>query len=60
MHRDLRRPISHAYSLSTLVEYEPLVDSTSLVFLKQVERYADSGEACPFSNWLQMYAFDVM
>ncbi|KAH8892297.1 cytochrome P450 [Thozetella sp. PMI_491] len=60
VHRDLRRPIAHTYSLSTLVEYEPLVDSTSIVFLREVSKFAESGQPCPFSLWLQMYAFDVI
>lgn len=46
--------------MSTLVEYEPLVDSTSIVFMNQMEKFAETGQVCPFSNWLQMYAFDVV
>lgn len=60
VHRDLRRPVAHTYSMSTLVEYEPLVDSTSIVFMNQMEKFAETGQVCPFSNWLQMYAFDVV
>lgn len=61
VHRNLRRPVAHAYALSTLVEYVPLVDSTSIVFMKQMEeRFASTGQECPLSRWLQMYAFDVM
>ena len=50
--------------MSTLVQFEPLVDSTTLAFLEQLKsRYADrSGEAgvCDFGAWLQLYAFDVI
>lgn len=60
IHRDLRRLVAHTYSLSTLVEYEPLVDSTSQVFMKQMDRFSETREVCPFGSWLQMYAFDVM
>lgn len=60
LHRDLRRPVAHAYSLGTLREFEPLVDSTSICFLQQMEKFARSGEVCSLASWLQMYAFDVM
>lgn len=61
LHSRLRRPVAHAYSLSTLVEFEPLVDSTSLVFFKQIgERFVEKGLECPLSKWVQMYAFDIM
>ncbi|KAF2802374.1 cytochrome P450 [Mytilinidion resinicola] len=60
-HSILRRPVAHAYSLGTLVEFEPLVDSTSLVFFKEVEeRFARTGKECELSKWVQMYAFDII
>jgi hypothetical protein len=37
VHSKLRRPVAHAYSLGTLIDYEPLVDSTSIVFMSQME-----------------------
>lgn len=47
--------------MSTLVEFEPLVDSTSKTFMKIVnDRFARTGEICPLDRWLQMYAFDIM
>ena len=56
-----RRGIAHNYSLSTLVDYEPLVDSTMATFFKQLdERFADTGDVCDFSKWLQFFAFDVI
>ncbi|KAH7022054.1 pisatin demethylase [Ilyonectria destructans] len=63
-HAKLRRAVSNAYAMSTLVNFEPLVDSTSVEFLKQLkERYAnragDSG-ICDLGQWLQFYAFDVI
>ena len=60
-HAKIRRPVAHAYALSELLEYEPLVDSTSAFFMKQMDqRFAISGQVCDLSQWLQMYAFDVM
>lgn len=50
--------------MSTIVQYEPLVDSTTTAFLTQLtERYADredSSGICDFGTWLQFYAFDVI
>jgi cytochrome P450 len=63
-HAKLRRAVSNAYAMSTLVQFEPLVDSTILEFLSQLEKlFADkSGPdgVCDFSKWLQYYAFDVI
>lgn len=50
--------------MTSLVQFEPLVDSTTTVFLEQLtQRYAD--KACDlgvvdFGAWLQYYAFDVI
>jgi hypothetical protein len=47
--------------MSTLIQYEPFVDSTTELFLSQTENlYAKTGNACNFSRWLQFYAFDVI
>ncbi|KIW64809.1 hypothetical protein PV04_09717 [Phialophora macrospora] len=63
-HAKLRRAVSNAYAMSTLVQFEPLVDSTTLAFLDQLEqKFADKAGLegiCDFSTWLQFYAFDVI
>jgi len=61
-HAKLRRGVSSAYSMTTLVQFEPFVDSTTSQFLKQLNtKYAcGSGTICDFSKWLQYYAFDVI
>lgn len=63
-HAKLRRAVSNAYAMSTLVQFEPLVDSTTREFLNQLEeRFANKAGAdgiCDFSKWLQYYAFDVI
>jgi len=47
--------------MSTLIQYEPFVDSTTELFLSQTEKlYADTKSPCNFSRWLQFYAFDVI
>ncbi|KAH7139959.1 cytochrome P450 [Dactylonectria estremocensis] len=63
-HAKLRRSVSNAYAMSTLVTFESFVDSTSTEFLKQLKlRFANrSGDdgICDFGAWLQYYAFDVI
>ena len=47
--------------MSSLVSYEPRVDSTTDAFIQQTEqRYSSSGQSCNFSRWLQFFAFDVI
>lgn len=47
--------------MSSLIQYEQFVDSTTEIFLSQTENlYADPEVACNFSRWLQFYAFDVI
>lgn len=61
-HARLRKSVSNAYAMSTLVQFQPLVDSTTVVFLEQLQqRFADkNGAVCDFGTWLQYYAFDVI
>ncbi|KAF9884372.1 hypothetical protein FE257_001828 [Aspergillus nanangensis] len=63
-HAKLRKAVSSAYAMSTLIQFEPFVDSTTTVFLRELSnRFADrTGEAgiCDFGTWLQYYAFDVI
>jgi hypothetical protein len=52
--------------MSSLIHFEPLVDSTISAFLSQLEhRFAnraegDEGGVCDFGVWLQYFAFDVI
>ncbi|KUJ11615.1 cytochrome P450 [Mollisia scopiformis] len=63
-HAKIRRAISSTYATSTIVQFEPLVDSTISTFLDQLdERYVGKdGDAgiCDFSIWLHYFAFDVI
>lgn len=63
-HAKLRRAVSNAYALSTLVQFEPFVDSTTKTLLQQLsKRFADrvdNSGICNFGEWLQFYAFDVI
>lgn len=47
--------------MSTLVGFEPPIDNTTTVFLKELkERFADNSGVCDLGSWLQYYAFDVI
>lgn len=57
----MRRPISHAFAMSTLIDYEPYVDLTSIFFTSRLASlYAATGKICDLGEWLQFYAFDVV
>ncbi|KAM7199664.1 hypothetical protein V8F33_004316 [Rhypophila sp. PSN 637] len=61
-HMQFRRCVNSAFAMSALVQYEPFVDNTTKLFLKQTEKlYVDAkNTACDFTRWLQFYAFDVI
>ncbi|KAK2767516.1 hypothetical protein FQN54_003673 [Arachnomyces sp. PD_36] len=60
-HADVKRSVNSAFSMSAMVQYEPMVNSTTEVFLDQTEKlYASEGKTVDFANWLQFYAFDVI
>ncbi|KAG7286032.1 hypothetical protein NEMBOFW57_008331 [Staphylotrichum longicolle] len=60
-HMQFRRCVNSAFAMSALVQYEPFVDNTTKLFLKQTERlFIDKPGTCDFTQWLQFYAFDVI
>ncbi|KAF3252961.1 hypothetical protein TWF192_004246 [Orbilia oligospora] len=44
LHKNLKRPIGHAYAMSTLLDYEPYVDSTVKVFQRRLEELLQERE----------------
>lgn len=60
-HMKLRRTVSNAFSMTSIVQYEPRVNDTVRVFLRRTEElYARPGQPCNFIRWLQYFAFDVI
>lgn len=57
-HRALKRPVANAYSMSTMVELEPLTD----LCIKILEEKFDQMQArdIDLGTWLHWYAFDVI
>ncbi|EFX05320.1 pisatin demethylase [Grosmannia clavigera kw1407] len=60
-HAQFRRCVNSAFAMSALVQYEPFVDNTTKLFLKQTEKlFVGNPAGCDFTRWLQFYAFDVI
>ncbi|KAK3941462.1 hypothetical protein QBC46DRAFT_431297 [Diplogelasinospora grovesii] len=60
-HMQFRRCVNSAFAMSALVQYEPFVDNTTRLFLKQTEKlYEQDDRPCDFTRWIQFYAFDVI
>lgn len=60
-HAKYRRCVNSAFAMSSLVNYEPLVNSTLTYWLDKTEaEFANPGRSCNFSQWLQFFAFDVI
>lgn len=60
-HANLRRSVNSAFSMSTLVQYEPFVNEATEVFLSQTDKlFAQPNAICDFAEWLQYFAFDVI
>ncbi|KAJ9616125.1 hypothetical protein H2204_014069 [Knufia peltigerae] len=59
-HAKYKRPIANAYSMSTMVDFEPLIDSTSELFMSRLDEFVESKATFDLGQWLQMYAFDVI
>ncbi|OTA63622.1 cytochrome P450 [Hypoxylon sp. EC38] len=59
-HSAIKRPISSAYSMTTLSEFEVFVDKTIRTMIDKLSEYAADGRVCDMAAWLQYYAFDVI
>ncbi|OOQ85668.1 cytochrome P450 oxidoreductase [Penicillium brasilianum] len=59
-HREQKRLVANAYSLSSLLEMEPGVDSCTQIFLDKLGSFADRKEPVDLGAWLQYYSFDVI
>ncbi|GES61892.1 cytochrome P450 [Aspergillus terreus] len=59
-HAAIKRPVSSAYSMSTLTEFEPFVDSTIRSLFVKLDEFVASRKVCDIAIWLQYYAFDVI
>jgi cytochrome P450 len=59
-HARIRRPIAQLYSQTTLLSYEPFVDTCNTILLKRLEEYAQEEKTLDVREMMQFYAFDVI
>lgn len=60
-HARYRRCVNNAFSMSTLVSYEPLVERTIAFYLEKTHQIFEAPDReCNFGRWLQYFAFDVI
>ncbi|ETI22773.1 hypothetical protein G647_06849 [Cladophialophora carrionii CBS 160.54] len=59
-HARIRRPIASAYSMRTVMEFEPAVDSTVELLISKLDQFAASKVSFPLEKWLQYCTFDVL
>ncbi|KAL6863421.1 hypothetical protein ACO1O0_003675 [Amphichorda felina] len=58
----MKRPIVKYYSMSSVLNLEPLMDTVSKDFLKQLDnRFATKGtkQRCDLGEWIGFYSWDV-
>ncbi|KAF3387658.1 Cytochrome P450 monooxygenase mpaDE [Penicillium rolfsii] len=59
-HRNQKRPVANAYSMTSLLEVEPAVDSCTEVLISRLQDFAAKGQPVDLGTWLHYYAFDVV
>ncbi|KOC09244.1 cytochrome P450 monooxygenase [Aspergillus flavus] len=61
LHKRLKTPIAHLYSLSNILTFEAFVDQVLEILFRQFEeRFVPDQAPFNLGNWLQYFAFDVM
>lgn len=59
-HAKIRRPVAQLYSQTSLLSYEPFVDTCNAILLRRFEEYAQNEKVLDVRELLQFYAFDVI
>ena len=60
-HAELKRTLTGAFSGSSIVSLEPLVDPVIVRWVEQTKNiYAKTGRVCDMGLWMQFFAFDVV
>ncbi|KAI1334920.1 cytochrome protein [Xylariaceae sp. FL0016] len=59
-HARRKRAMASLYSMSTMVNYEGLVDKSNTVFVDKLGELADNRVQVPMYDFCQYYAFDVI
>jgi hypothetical protein len=54
-HKEQNKLVANAFSMTTLLDLEPAVDSCSMLFMQRLGSYADSGQHVDLGSWLCVY-----
>ncbi|KAF4156803.1 hypothetical protein CNMCM6069_006325 [Aspergillus lentulus] len=61
LHKMLRKPVAHLYSMTNVISLESTVDQVLEILFQQLDaRFAETGHVCDLGSWLQFFAFDTM
>ncbi|RKL07790.1 hypothetical protein BFJ70_g16867 [Fusarium oxysporum] len=60
VHRFLRSRVSGAYSMTSILAMEPLVQEVMDLNLTKLGGFADRGETLPLDKWANYFTFDVV
>ncbi|RKL31250.1 hypothetical protein BFJ72_g11267 [Fusarium proliferatum] len=59
-HREQKKKVAHAYSLTSLLGSEEAMDSCTELFTSRLDEWAMTQKPIDLGAWLQYYAFDVV
>ncbi|KAF5626793.1 pisatin demethylase cytochrome P450 [Fusarium tjaetaba] len=59
-HREQKKKVAHAYSLTSLLGSEEAMDSCTQLFTSRLDEWATTDKPIDLGAWLQYYAFDVV
>lgn len=59
-HREQKRPIAAAYSLTSILTREDSIDSCVTLFMDKLSTLAEAKQTVDMGIWLQLFAFDVV
>lgn len=59
-HRDMKKSIAGAFSMTTLLTNEAAVDSCSNLLIDKLTPFADDSKPVDLGEWIQFYTFDVV
>ncbi|OJI79838.1 hypothetical protein ASPTUDRAFT_131330 [Aspergillus tubingensis CBS 134.48] len=60
-HARIRRPVAGAYAMTSVMQFEPVVDNNIRVFYTRMEElFIRDKRPCDIHNWVQYFAFDAV
>ncbi|KAI8255633.1 hypothetical protein K4K56_007815 [Colletotrichum sp. SAR 10_98] len=59
-HARNRRFYTNAYSMTSLISYEPYVDECGALFAQRLSEFSKAGATIDIGHWSQCYAFDTI